>query len=181
MRLMTRDRWAAVVCLVFAAFVIVTMPGQTSDRPIPGARGFDLLDGAFFPKIAVTLFVIASLWLFITGRPSGSAAGPAEPPHAAKSGDGIRFVAEADDEPPGLTLADFLYACGLTLGVLAYVQLLPVAGYLVSTMLAVAVLALICGQRSWLGLFAGAVIFPVVVYYLFGEIFRVPLPRPELW
>jgi hypothetical protein len=161
MRLMTQDRWTALVCLAFAAFVIVTMPAQTSDRAIPGARGFDLLDGAFFPKIAVALFAIASIWLFVAGR-------PAQPQEDAA-------------EPPGLTPRDFVYACALTLGVLAYVWLLPAAGYLASTILAVAVLAVICGQRSWLGLLIGAVIFPVVVYYLFAGLFMVPLPRADFW
>lgn len=167
MRLMTQDRWTALVCLAFAGFVIVTMPSQTSDRAIPGARGFDLLDGAFFPKIAVTLFVLASLWLFVAGRPA--------PPQAMPEAGGL------EDEAAGLGLRDFLYACALTLGILGYVQLLPVAGYLASTMLAVAALALICGQRSWPGLFVGAVVFPLVVYYLFARIFLVPLPRAGLW
>jgi hypothetical protein len=180
MRLMTQDRWAALACLAFAAFVIVTMPGQTSDRPIPGARGFDILDGAFFPKVAVTIFLIAAVWLFVASRPKRREPQADETPSTAADEE-IRFVAAAEDEPEGLTLRDFGYATALTLGVLAYVQLLPVAGYILSTILAIAVLALICGQRSWLGLLIGAVLFPVAVYYVFAGIFLVPLPRAELW
>lgn len=183
-RWMTQDRWAAVACMAIAAFIIAAIPYQTSDRPIPGARGFDLLDGAFFPKIAVTLFLVAAVWLFVEGRPkapAGQGAPGAAGNEAGSEGDGSTWVAAMEDEPPGLTLRDFLFATGLTVGVLFYVQLLGWFGYLASTIAAVIVLSLICGQRSWFGMLLGAVVFPVVVYFLFTELFRVPLPRMELW
>lgn len=161
---MTADRWTAVTCMVISAVVIAAMPYETSDRPIPGARGFDLLDGAFFPKIAVTLFLIAAIWLFLEGWN--------KPADAAEN---------EDDQPPGLSFRDLAYASGLTALVLIYVQFLGYFGYLVSTIAAVAILALICGQRSWLGLLLGAVLFPIVVYYLFAELFLVPLPRAQFW
>jgi hypothetical protein len=167
-RWMTRDRWAAVVCFIIVAFIVAVIPSQTSDRPIPGARGFDLLTGAFFPKLAVALFLAAAVWLFIEGRP-GRGQASADPGGAP------------DDEPPGLTLRDLSYAVALTAGVLVYVQLLGWLGYLLSTIPAVAVLALVCGQRSWTGLLLGAVLFPLVVYYSFAHIFMVPLPRVQLW
>ena len=182
-RWMTQDRWAAVVCFVIAAFVIATIPGQTSDRPIPGARGFDLLTGAFFPKLAVALFIAAAIWLFIEGRP-----GRAQLRATASSDEAGAPGAEQDvtepkarEELPGLTLRDLLYASGLTAGVLVYVQLLAPLGYLLSTITAVTVLALVCGQRSWVGLLLGAVLFPLVVYYSFAHVFMVPLPRAQLW
>jgi hypothetical protein len=173
---MTQDRWAALVCLAFAVFVIIAMPYQTSDRPIPGARGFDLLDGAFFPKFAVAIFIVASVWMFI----SGARDVPSPLPGAASMG-APSAASGMDEEPPGLTLRDFLYASALTVGVLAYVVLLAWAGYLLSTILAVTMLALVCGQRSWLGLFVGAVLFPIVVYYAFAHLFMVPLPRAQFW
>jgi hypothetical protein len=170
---MTPDRWLAVGCLAFAAFVIAAIPSQTSDRPIPGARGFDLLTGAFFPKLAVALFVLASLWLIVETIVRARRKVHGAPPAGAG--------AQAPEEPPGLTLRDFLYALGLTAGVLIYVQVLGYMGYLASTIPAVAILAWICGQRSWRGFFFGAVVFTLVVYFSFAHLFMVPLPRAQFW
>jgi putative tricarboxylic transport membrane protein len=159
-RRITPDRWLAIVCLGIAGLIIAAMPSQTSDRAIAGARGFDLLTGAFFPKLAVIVFVLAALWLFIEGRPGRT---------------------DPADAPPGLSVRNLLYASILTAGVLVYVQLLGLLGYIISTIIAVTALALLLGQRSWLGLLVGAVLFPLVVYYAFAHIFMVPLPRSDLW
>jgi Tripartite tricarboxylate transporter TctB family len=128
---MNQDRWTAVTCLVIAVAIILAIPSQTSDRPLPGARGFDKLDGAFFPEIAVTLFIIAAIWLFIEARPR----------KAAASGTG----AAEDDQPPGMTLRDLVWAVALSGGMLVYVQFLNPLGYLICTVVGVSILAFICG------------------------------------
>jgi hypothetical protein len=158
-RRLTQDQWTAVVCLAIAVLFILAIPSQTSDRPLPGARGFNVLDGAFFPRIAVALFAVAGIWLFFEARP------------------GSRREAETDDQPPGMTLRDLVWSLALSGGVLAYVQLLQPVGFLLSTIIGVSVLAFVCGQRSWLGFLLGGVVFPVVIFYLFSKLFMVPLPR----
>jgi Tripartite tricarboxylate transporter TctB family len=162
-RWMNQDRWTAVTCLVIGVLIVLAIPSQTSDRPLPGARGFDKLDGAFFPEIAVTMFIVAAIWLFIEARPRKGAATIALP--------------ASDEEPPGMTLRDFLGAVALSGGMLAYVQFLNPAGYLICTIVGVAILAFICGQRSPLGFLLGAVAFPAAIFYLFTRLFMVPLPR----
>ena len=165
-RWMTQDRWTALTCLIIGIVVALAIPSQTSDRPIPGARGFDILDGAFFPKIAVTLFIVAAIWLFFEAQP--------------RPGDGDRAgasVAKGEDEPPGITLRDFLLSLVLVGGVLVYVQLLDVVGYVICTIVGVCLLAAAGGQRSLRGFLLGGVAFPVAIYFLFTELFFVPLPR----
>lgn len=171
--LMNQDRWTAVVCLAIAVFVVLAIPSQTSDRPLPGARGFDKLDGAFFPELAVTLFMIAAIWLFIEARPKKAT--PASGAAGTASIDTQTALSEI--EPPGMTLRDLIWALALSGGMLAYVQFLGPLGYLLCTIVGVAVLAFVCGQRSPVGFFLGAVVFPAAVYYLFTRLFLVPLPR----
>jgi Tripartite tricarboxylate transporter TctB family len=182
-RWMTHDRWTAVVCFAIAVFVILAIPSQTSDKPLPGTRGFNVLDGAFFPRIAVALFIIASVWLFFEGRPeaaqtSGGGTGNNEGlPTVAPSTTSADADIDLDDGPQGITLRDLLWALGLTGGLLIYVQLLEPVGYLLSTIVGVSILAYVCGQRSWVGIALGGVVFPAVVFYLFTRLFMVPLPR----
>lgn len=158
---MNQDRWTAVTCLAIAVGIVLAIPSQTSDRPLPGARGFDKLDGAFFPEIAVTLFIIAAIWLFIEARPRKEAAAIPVPV----------------DQPPGMTLRDLAWAVALSGGMLVYVQFLDPLGYLTCTIVGVSVLAFICGQRSPIGFLLGAVVFPAVIFFLFTRLFMVPLPR----
>lgn len=159
---MTQDRWLALVCMAFGIFVILAIPYQTSSTPMPGARGFDLLNGAFFPKIAVALFMIGAIWIFVTGGPS------------AKEATGDEDAAE-----PSLSPVSLISAGGLTLLLLAYVAVFEWAGYIVSTALLVAIIAIVCGQRSIIGLLLGAVVFPVILYLFFVNVAGVPLPQPE--
>jgi hypothetical protein len=159
-RRLAQDQWTAVACLAIAVLFILAIPSQTSDRPLPGARGFNVLDGAFFPRIAVALFVIAAIWLFFEARPP--------------SGSG---EADTDDQPPGMTLRGLFGSLALSGGILVYVQFLHPVGFLLSTIIGVSLLAFVCGQRSWLGFLLGGIVFPAVIFYLFSKLFMVPLPR----
>jgi hypothetical protein len=184
---MNQDRWTAVTCFVISGMIALAIPSQTSDRPLPGARGFDVLDGAFFPEIAVSLFFIASIWLFVEARPQRVFSPGAElgtnsqldPPDSQEGKSDLiveRASLVSDDQPPGMSFRDLVWALALTGGLLVYVQLLSPLGYLVSTIIGVSLLALVCGQRSLAGFFFGGVVFPTVVFYLFTKLFMVPLP-----
>ena len=184
-RWMNPDRWTAVVCLAISALLIVALPSQTSDRPLPGVRGFEVLDGAFFPKIAIALFIIASVWLIIEARPRRA---DSAPDTDVEAGTPAPFPEGKEALPllpehtlPGMTARDALFAAGLSGGLLIYVQVLEFAGYLFSSIIGVCLLAVVCGQRSLVGLFFGGVVFPTIVYFLFSRLFLVPLPRGSLW
>lgn len=177
-RILTQDRLTAIACMILAGAAIVAIPYQTSDRPIPGARGFDILDGAFFPKIAVTLFLIAAVWLFVEGR-RGSGAGAALDGAEA---DTLPVAEPADVEAaPGISPRDFLWAVAISGGLVVYVQLLEPLGYLAATILGVTALAWVCGLRSLIGTLFVGFVYPATVYYLFSKLFMVPLPRGDLW
>jgi len=133
-----------------------------------------LIDGAFFPKIAVILFGFSAIWLFFDARARRAKA-------AAEEGVVTRPNVAEEAEPPGMTLSDLAWATALTGGVLVYVELLQPFGYLAATILVVLVLAFVCGQRSLLGFFLGGIVFPTVIYYLFTRLFMVPLPHGEFW
>lgn len=178
--ILTQDRLTAIACMILAAAALVAIPYQTSDRPIPGARGFDVLDGAFFPKIAVALFLIAAIWLFVEGRPGrrGAAAAMGETPDA-----GPLSEAEPPEEEaaPGIGPRDFLWAVAISGSLFLYVQLLEPLGYLAATILGVTALAWVCGLRSLVGALFVGLVYPAAVYYLFSKLFMVPLPRGDLW
>ena len=176
-RILTQDRLTAIACMILAAAAIVAIPYQTSDRPIPGARGLDILDGAFFPKIAVALFLVAAIWLFVEGRGKGAVA-------ARDLADaGPLSEAEPPEEEPALGISprDFLWAVGISGSLVFYVQLLEPLGYLAATILGVTALAWVCGLRSLVGTVFVGLVYPAAVYYLFSRLFMVPLPRGDLW
>jgi Tripartite tricarboxylate transporter TctB family len=174
---LTQDEWTAVACFVIAVFFALAIPSQTSDKPMPGARGFDLIDGAFFPKVAVILFGFAAIWLFFDARARRLKEGSA----ASEEGVVTRPAVAGEAEPPGMALRDLAWAVALSGGVLAYVQLLQPFGYLAATILGVLILAFVCGQRSLVGFIMGGVVFPTAIYYLFTKLFMVPLPRGDFW
>jgi Tripartite tricarboxylate transporter TctB family len=173
---LTQDQWTAVTCIVIAVLFALSIPSQTSHKPLPGARGFDLIDGAFFPEIAVILFALAAVWLFFDARARRPEARP-----DVVEGMVTRPQIADEVEPPGMTFRDLAWAIALSSGVLFYVQLLHPLGYLPATILGVLVLAYICGQRSLLGFVTGGVVFPTALYYLFTRLFMVPLPRGDIW
>ena len=168
-RILTQDRITALACMALGAAALVAIPYQTSNRPIPGARGFDVLDGAFFPKIAVALFLVAAIWLFFEGRLS-----------RRRGAEAVRPEDEVDADH-GISPQNFLWALTLTGAFLLYVQFLDAAGYLAATIVGVIALAWICGLRSLIGTLFVGLVYPVAVYLLFSRLFMVPLPRGDLW
>ena len=171
-RILTQDRITALACMALGVAALVAIPYQTSNRPIPGARGFDILDGAFFPKIAVALFLVAAIWLFFEGRlRRGGDTGDAS----------VAPEAEVVDGDHAISPRDFLWALALTGALLLYVQFLEAAGYLTATIVGVIALAWICGLRSLIGTLIVGFVYPLAVYLLFSRLFMVPLPRGDLW
>lgn len=174
-RWMTQDRWTALVCIILSVLVVLAIPSQASHVPLPGTRSGGFLDGAFFPELAVAIFFVAAVWLFLEARPKSR-----EERSLPEEASPIPLPA-AEEEPPGISGVAFLKALAMTAGLLVYVQFLEPVGYLASTIVGVIVLAFVCGQRSWVGAFLGGIVFPVAIYFLFLDVFRVPLPRGDIW
>jgi hypothetical protein len=174
-RWMTQDRWTAVVCILISVLVVLAIPSQASHVPLPGTRSGGFLDGAFFPELAVAVFFAAAAWLFIEAKPKSpeEAAAPTDSPDA--------IAATEDEEPPGISAIALVKSLAMTAGLLVYVQFMEPVGYLPATIVGVTILAFVCGQRSWIGAILGGIVFPVAIYFLFLDVFRVPLPRGDIW
>ncbi len=63
----------------------------------------------------------------------------------------------------------------------AYTQLLPVIGYVASTPFFIAGIMLLFKEKSWVKIAATSVITSVILYILFRIVFKVPLPRFDLF
>jgi len=122
---------------------------------------------AFSPKIfprfvSACLFVVAAVMVGqgIAALRRGSPAGPPRPP--ADRAFLIRF------------------SLGLLMGY-AYTRLLTLTGYLVLTPPFIAGVMLVFKEKRWLRIVATSIITPIVLYLLFRKVFKVPLPRFNLF
>jgi putative tricarboxylic transport membrane protein len=64
---------------------------------------------------------------------------------------------------------------------LAYTQAIRLMGYIVATPLFIAGSMLVFGEKKWYRVLLVSIITTAVMYSLFRLLFRVPLPRFELW
>ena len=63
----------------------------------------------------------------------------------------------------------------------AYTQILPLTGYVVTTPPFVAGTMLLFNEKRWIWIVTVSVITSALLYVLFRMIFKVPLPRFDLW
>lgn len=63
----------------------------------------------------------------------------------------------------------------------AYTRILPLTGYVIATPPFVAGTMLLFNEKRWIGIGAVSLITSAVLYGLFRMIFKVPLPRFNLW
>jgi putative tricarboxylic transport membrane protein len=84
--------------------------------------------------------------------------------------------AKAERDRPFVRRFLLLAACGFL-----YTRIIRVSGYLVATPLLIAASMLIFGERKWYRIVPVAGITTGLLYWLFRMIFRVPLPRFDLF
>ena len=81
----------------------------------------------------------------------------------------------------GMDLAGIDRKAALTLVIFAvYLGLLPIAGFLLASIPFSAALILLFGGRNRLVVATGSVFMPVLLYYLFREVFNILLPAGKL-
>jgi len=115
------------------------------------------ITGRFFPTLAAILVIACGSLLAVRAYLS-----PPPPP---------------DERPAGLERPALRRLLPYATIVIAYVLLIDVLGYLVSTVAALGVLLYQTGTRSWPVLALVAVVVPLLLYYLFHEVMLVPLPE----
>lgn len=118
----------------------------------------DLLGPAFFPRTLAILLGVASVALIVRRRRVTGGAGEAPP---------------AGEAPHRL-----VWTLAITV---AYLLLLPGAGYLLLTPIYLGALAGVLGYRSWAPLIGTALGLTLVLHLLFGRMLGVRLPRGVLF
>lgn len=140
--------------LVYLA-IALQIPSSFSSAELVGPRVFPIAIG-----VALAL---ASLALLVKGlREASSDEGgePAEP------------VEEEDD-----TLEQNSTRLGVIIALLfGYILLFVPLGYLISTFLFVLTVTMYLDSRHWIRNLVYAILFPIVVYFVFTELLRVTLP-----
>ena len=89
----------------------------------------------------------------------------------------VRWLPRPVETPPApLSPSDWARTAGLVALTVAWVVLLPVAGFLATTPVYLVAAAHLSGARRWLAAVLGAVAVTLVVWVAFVHGFRVPLP-----
>ena len=136
-----------VLLLIGLAYGFLAM--QLPERSVPNVPG-----PAFFPGVVATIIVILSLALLIKGL--------------------LGLRKESLTAKGGLSLSVWPI---LMLGWwLAFIMILPYAGFVLAAIPFYAGLMAMCDERRWAVITAGAIIIPVLLFYLFRDGLNILLP-----
>jgi len=140
-----------IVGLVLAVFAVVygALALQLPERNIEGTPG-----PGFFPGLIGAILLVLSLALVAQGAKAWRTGG-------------------RDGAPQGLDRRGMVM-----LGVFAaYILVLPAAGFMVASVPFAGAMMWLFGGRKPLLVVAGAIVLPLLLSLLFGEVFRIPLPH----
>lgn len=173
---------SGIVCLGFGAYV------WWLAQAVPPMTLTDSLGGRFFPQLVSIGFMIASLGLIITGflgiEISGGTVAQGNPAKSGAEGDatggdaGPQGAAKAPAPRFGAAEVRLL---AFVVTMLAYTFLLPLLGYIVASALTFAVMIVIAGEWRPLRVALGAVTITMLLYVLFGVVFKMRLPVASLF
>jgi len=171
---------AGVICFALAVFVY-WIAGS-----VPAFTATDNLGGRFFPRLISVMLMIASAGLIITGLLNMEISGGSAP-SAAKSGSEVEAerlrgaAAELKSHrrprfgPGEWRLAGFIAVMAV------YTIILPLLGYIVSSVLTFAALIFIAGEHRPIHVGIGAVAITGMLYVLFAVIFNMNVPTASLF
>lgn len=162
---------SGTVCVVFAGWV------YWMALSLPTLGALDPLGGAFLPKALAVVLALLGAALAITGLlgvrvPGGQAAAPK--PGTPRTRDEEQDTAEPAPESTRRVLA---YAAGLVV----YVWLMPVTGFLLTSFVAFTYFIVVLGQRHPVKAPVVAAGITAGLYLLFGVLFGVRLPVGTLF
>ncbi|MDS0293696.1 tripartite tricarboxylate transporter TctB family protein [Halogeometricum luteum] len=131
--------------------------------------------------LAIAFIVGAAVVIFFASRfPSGGEVGPGFFPIGISAGIILFALAELVTESDGgLDVSDHdLRAAGTVFAlVLGYLVVMPLAGFLVGTMLFLPVILYYSGVRSPTTILLMSILLPIALFYIFSQFFLVPLPE----
>ena len=155
---MTRDGVAGLVCLALSIGMLVLTRGLAQSSLVP-------IGPDFYPRIVLTIMAVLSAMMvaFDLWRPKSTAAPATAGAEPAPEKRNYRLV--------GVTFAVFA----------AYVVLLPLLGYRLSTFIFMAALQLVFERprsaRRWIVLLVSALVTAALTYPVFEHYLSVLLPR----
>lgn len=150
-----KDIILSLVAMFLALVFMVCIPYQTEQKPILGSQGYDIINGAFFPKIsAALLFLSGFLMLIIT--------------NITKSND------EVDRKPLFESNEISLLIILTTLG-FGYIKLIALTNYPIATVVILIILMVLTKAGNWLMIIFYSITASLVIYYGFTKLFYIPL------
>lgn len=150
-----KDIILSIAILVFALAFIICIPYQTVEDPILGARGYDILNGAFFPKISGALLLLSGVLLVVLAAMAKSKDDTERKPLFEKNEVSRLF---------------FILALGF-----GYVKLVHLTNYPIATALLLGVMMVLTRARNWLVIIVYSVAAGLTIYYVFSRVFYIPL------
>jgi putative tricarboxylic transport membrane protein len=144
----------AAACVLFAIFLFAVIPSEVERPPVLFGVSSQGLDPAFFPYVVATCFLLVGLWYLYTS-------------FSLNDANGFR----------GLNRHNYTSIAFTTVMFVVYAAILLPLGFVLSSALVVAVLAVFYGARHWLTIILVAVGVPAIVYIVFRRVLTVALPE----
>lgn len=144
----------AVACILFSLFLFAVIPYQVEKPPILFGQSAGVIDPALFPRLVGGAFMLVGVWYLRLS-------------FDLREANGFRQLDRRAWVNVGVTIAVALI----------YAALLKPLGFIVSSALVVAVLAVFYGARNWPVIIAVAVGVPIGAHYLFTRWLAVVLPQ----
>jgi hypothetical protein len=172
--------FSGIVCLLIGVTVF-WLSGT-----IPDFTATDNLGGRFMPRLLSILMIVFSLALIVTGFLNIEVQGgqvrakPGEQPDAAEEEDPLK---EEEPEPKvflNFTHGDVRVALFILI-VAVYTWILPLLGYIVSSVLVFTALIVTSGERRPVRVVLGATVITTLLYVLFAVMFNINLPTASLF
>ncbi len=140
-----------IFMILLGAFLLLVIPYQISDIQI------STMSPRFFPYFLSALIVIISIGTLLSELKT------------AKSGE---EDTEFQNEKPSYTRVVIIL-----LGLIAWLCLVPLLGFILTTLLLTMGMMLLIGNRRLLQVLTVPFIFTLLIYYVFKMIMNVPLPE----
>ena len=141
------NRISAFVCLMVGLIYYVLIYYQASAREVPGARGFGMLTGRFFPQLGGGIFLLSAAFLLLKSFLNESFLKKTDDTEILQS------MLSRNEAVIGVSKQEFIASALIMVLGLIYVGLMPFLGYLMATIIAVFILTRVMGNRNWLYLF----------------------------
>jgi hypothetical protein len=136
------NRISSFIFLIIGLIYFALIYYQASPREVPGARGFGMLTGRFFPQFAGVIFILSATFLLLKSFLNEAFVKKTNDTQILKS------MLANNESVIGVSKLEFGVGALITILGLIYVGLMPFLGYLLATVIAVFILSRSMGNRN---------------------------------